>query len=109
MVKFNLSVPVYKDKISAGAEFLFVSDRHSLHNTTDASGQPLTVQGISAGAYGLLNLTLYSQNLVKNLEFSASVYNIFDRHYQDPASSFHVQDTIEQDGRSFRLKLTYRF
>jgi iron complex outermembrane receptor protein len=80
-----------------------------LHNTTDVFGQPLTVQGTDAGAYGLLNLTLYSQNLIKNLEFSASVYNVFDRHYQDPASRFHVQDTLEQDGRSFRVKLTYRF
>jgi outer membrane receptor protein involved in Fe transport len=55
------------------------------------------------------NLTLYSQNLVKNLEFSASVYNLFDATYFYPASRFHLQDTIEADGRSFRLKLTYRF
>jgi len=109
MVKFDLTVPVYKDKIFAGAEFLYVSDRRSLHNTTDAFGQPLTVQGSEAGGYGLVNLTLFSRDLIKNLEFSASLYNLLDRHYSDPASHFHVQDTIEQDGRSFRLKLTYRF
>ena len=60
-------------------------------------------------AYGIVNLTLFSQNLVKNLEFSASVYNLLDRQYGDPASRFHTQDLIGQDGRSFRLKLTYRF
>jgi iron complex outermembrane receptor protein len=109
LVKFNVSVPLFKDKIFAGAEFLYVSDRRSLHNTTDAFGQPVTVQGTDAGGYGILNLTLFSRNLVKNLEFSATVYNVLDRRYQDPASHFHVQDTIEQDGRSFRLKLTYRF
>jgi iron complex outermembrane receptor protein len=109
MVKFDLTVPLYKDKIFAGAEFLFVSDRRSLHNTTDAFGQPITVQGTEAGSYGLINLTLFSRDLIKNLEFSASLYNLLDRHYVDPASHFHVQDTIEQDGRSFRLKLTYRF
>ena len=77
--------------------------------TTDSSGEPLTVQGADAGGYGIVNLTLFSQNLVKNLEFSASIYNLLDRHYSDPASRFHVQDTIEQVGRGFRVKLAYRF
>jgi len=72
-------------------------------------GQSITVQGSDAGGYGILNLTLFSQNLIKNLEFSASVYNVLDRRYSDPASHFHVQDTIEQNGRTFRIKLTYRF
>jgi outer membrane receptor for ferrienterochelin and colicins len=109
LVKFNLSVPVVKDKLFAGAEFLFASDRRSLHNTTDPSGQPVTVQGVDAASYGILNLTLFSQNLIKNLDLSASVYNVLDRKYDDPASHFHVQDTLQQDGRSFRLKVTYRF
>jgi iron complex outermembrane receptor protein len=109
MVKFNLSVPLYKDRIFGGAELLYTSDRRSLHNTTDPFGQPITVQGADAGGYAILNLTLFSQNLLKNLEVSASVYNVLDRRYSDPASHFHVQDTIEQNGRSFRIKLTYRF
>jgi len=107
--KINLIVPVLRDKIFAGVEFLYTSSRHSLQNETDNNGQPITVQGEDAGAYGLVNLTLFSQNLVKNLEFSASVYNLLDKHYSDPASRFHTQDTIEQDGRTFRVKLTYRF
>jgi len=109
MVKLNLSVPIYKDKIFAGGELLYTSDRRSLHNTTDPLGQPITVQGTGAGGSAILNLTLFSQNLLKNLEVSASVYNVLDHRYDDPASHFHVQDTIEQNGRSFRIKLTYRF
>jgi iron complex outermembrane receptor protein len=109
LIKLNLSVPLVGDKLFAGAEFQYTSTRLSLHNTTDASGQPLTVQGADAAGYGILNLTLFSQNFIKNLEFSASLYNVFDRKYSDPASHFHQQDTIEQDGRSFRVKLTYRF
>jgi iron complex outermembrane receptor protein len=109
MVKLNLSVPLVKDKLFAGAEFQYTSDRRSLHNATDASGQPITVQGENAGGYGVVNLTLFSQNLVKNLEASASVYNLLNYRYADPASAFHIQDVIEQDGRSFRIKLTYRF
>jgi iron complex outermembrane receptor protein len=109
MIKINLSVPLLKDKLFAGAEFQYTSDRMSLHNTSDASGQPITVQGLDAGGYGVINLTLFSQNLIKNVEFSASVYNLLNHLYADPASDFHIQDIIEQDGRTFRIKLTYRF
>jgi iron complex outermembrane receptor protein len=109
MVKLNLIVPILKDKLFAGVEFRYDSERYSLHNTTDSSGQPITVQGEDAASYGIVNLTLFSQNLVKNLEFSATIYNLLDRKYSDPSSRFHTQDLIEQDGRSFRLKATYRF
>ena len=111
LVKFNLSVPLYRDKIFAGIEFQYTSDRRSLHNTSDAADpdQPLTVQGAEAGDFGIVNLTLFSQKLIKNLEFSASVYNLLDRKYGDPATRFHVQDVLEDQGRTFRLKLTYRF
>ncbi len=30
-------------------------------------------------------------------------------HYGYPGGSEHTQDIIEQDGTSFRVKLTYRF
>jgi outer membrane receptor for ferrienterochelin and colicins len=109
MVKLNLSVPVVRDKLFAGLEFQYSSRRQSLHSSTDTGGQPITVQGEDAAGYGVVNLTLFSQNLIKNLEFSASVYNVLDRKYADSASRFHTQDVIGQDGRSFRLKLTYRF
>jgi len=109
MLKCNLSVPLIKDKLFVGAEYQYTSDRLSLLNTTDVHGEPVTLQGENAGGYGVVNLTLLSRNLIKNLEFSASLYNLLDHHFADPASNFHVQDVIEQDGRSFRLKLTYRF
>jgi iron complex outermembrane receptor protein len=109
LVKFNLSVPLYRDKIFAGVEFQYTSNRRTLHNIPDPINGQVTVQGEEAAGFGVVNLTLFSQNLVKNLEFSASVYNVLDWKYGDPASRFHTQDTIERDGRSFRLKLTYRF
>jgi iron complex outermembrane receptor protein len=54
-------------------------------------------------------LTLLSREVVKGLELSASIYNLFDREYADPVSDDFTQDTIEQDGRTFRVKATYRF
>jgi outer membrane receptor protein involved in Fe transport len=37
------------------------------------------------------------------------VYNLTDRRYADPAGPEHVQDAIEQDGRSWRLQLSRVF
>ena len=105
LLKLNLSVPLVRDKLFASLELQYTSNRRSLHTTSDL----ITVQGQEAGGFGVVNLTLFSQNLIKNLEFSASIYNLLDSRYGDPASSFHTQDLIQQDGRSFRVKLTYRF
>ena len=109
LIKFNLSVPVFKEKVFAGLEFQYTSQRDSLHNTTDGTGQPLTVQGRSAAGYGVVNFTLFSRELIRDLEFSASIYNLLDQKYSDPATRFHRQDLLERDGRTFRVKLTYRF
>ena len=109
LAKLNVSVPIVKDKLFASAEFQYTSDRRSLNNIRDANNQPLTVQGADAEGFSVLNLTFFSQNLVKNLEFSASVYNVLDESYADPATRFHLQDLLPREGRSFRLKLTYRF
>jgi outer membrane receptor for ferrienterochelin and colicins len=103
--KLNISVPVWQDKIFAGLEFLYVSSRTTTHLTPLGTAEP----GEDAKGYGLVNFTLFSQNLLKNLDLSASIYNILDKHYDDPSTPFHRQDLIEQDGRSFRVKLTYRF
>ncbi len=109
LLRFNVIVPLYRDKVFAGLEMQYTSGRLSLHNTTDPTGQPITVQGEDAGGFGIINLTLFSQKIIKNLEFSASIYNLLDRNYFDPASQFHKQDILAQDGRTFRVKLTYRF
>ena len=89
----------------AGLEYQYTSERHTLYTTTTGE----TLPGVDAAPYGVVNLTLFSQNLVRNLEFSASLYNLLGCEYDDPASRFHLQDRLERDGRSFRLKLTYRF
>jgi iron complex outermembrane receptor protein len=105
LAKLNLSAPVWPDKIFAGVELQYTSDRRSVHIAD--TGQLLP--GSNAGDFVVVNLTLFSQTLVKNLELSASVYNVFDERYYDPASAWHVQDLLQQNGRTFRVKLTYRF
>lgn len=105
LLKLNLSVPLLRDKLCAGLEYQYTSSRHTFF--TSPSGA--TVVGGDAAGFGVLNATLFSRNLVRNLEFSASVYNLLDQSYSDPATRIHVQDKIPQDGRGFRLKLSYRF
>jgi iron complex outermembrane receptor protein len=94
--KLSLIVPLYKDKVFTGLEVVYTSPVRTLaDNETDA--------------YAIANLTLYSQKIVKGLEVSASIYNLFDTKYAFPGSADLREDTVTQDGRSFRVKLTYRF
>lgn len=96
LFKGSVIVPLYAEKIYAGLELQYTSE-------------VITQSRQTADGYLLANFTLFSRELVPGLELSASVYNLFDAHYSHPASTAHVQDTIEQPGRSFRVKLTYRF
>lgn len=96
VAKFNFTAPLWQDKVFANLELLCLSNRR-------------TVRGNTASGYVIANATLFSREIVKGLEFSASVYNLLDHKFGDPVSGDFLQDTIQQDGRSFRVKLTYRF
>jgi outer membrane receptor protein involved in Fe transport len=38
---------------------------------------------------------------------TASIYNLLDKTYYDPPSTAISQAAIQQDGRSFRVKMTW--
>jgi iron complex outermembrane receptor protein len=97
LAKGSLIAPLYKDKIFAGLELQY-------------TGSVLTNTRQREDDYLLANVTLFSQNLAPGLELSASIYNLFDARYAHPVSAAHTPlDTVEQSGRSFRVKLTYKF
>jgi iron complex outermembrane receptor protein len=96
MAKLNLIVPLLADKIFAGGETQYVSQRTSL-------------QGAAARAYSIVNLTLFGRDLVRGLDGSAGVYNLFDYRYGDPTGNKTPENILPQDGRNYRAKLTYRF
>jgi iron complex outermembrane receptor protein len=50
-----------------------------------------------------------AKDLFGRLQASVSLYNLFDKRYADPAGNEFLQRSIPQDGRNFRVKLTYRF
>lgn len=96
LVKANLIAPLLRDRLFAGPELQYTSSRK-------------TLTGGTVDGYVVVNLTIFSRELLKGLELSASIYNIFDNRYGDPGSSEHRQSVIEQDGRTVRAKITYRF
>jgi len=96
MVKGNLIVPLIEKKLFAGIEAQYESGRK-------------TLMGNRTDDFVVTNLTLTYLDILRGLDISASVYNLFDTKYGNPGFPEHREDIIEQDGRSFRVKLTYRF
>ena len=96
LVQASLSVPLIKQKVFASMDLQYVSKR-------------ATITGEYSGAYVVPNFTLFARDISKRWDISASLYNAFNRRYADPTGNGLVEDTIVQDGRSFRIKVGYKF
>jgi outer membrane receptor for ferrienterochelin and colicins len=96
LAKLNLIIPVVKERFFLGLEEQY-------------TGKRKTLAGNEAGEFMISNVTLFSKDSIKGLEISGSIYNLFNKRYSDPGAAEHLQDTIEQDGRTFRLKVVYSF
>jgi iron complex outermembrane receptor protein len=72
-------------------------------------GDRSTLTNRTADGFLLTNLTVVSEQFRNRFDLSFSIYNLFDRKYANPGSAENLQDVIPQDGRTFRLKLTYHF
>jgi iron complex outermembrane receptor protein len=96
LVQASLGVPLIARKLFASTDWQYVSKR-------------ATLAGEYSGAYAVSNLTLLNRNVLNGWEFSASVYNVFDRNFTDPRSNGLAEDVLSQDGRSFRFSAGYHF
>lgn len=96
LAKFNIIIPIIKRKLFFSGEEQYKSKRK-------------TLDGKFAEDFFITNMTLYSHNIFKTLEVSGGVFNLFNKKYADPVGEELVQDTIEQNGRTFRIKFTYAF
>jgi outer membrane receptor for ferrienterochelin and colicins len=94
--KLDLSVPVVRQRLFASADAQYTSSAQTLGGNT--------ISGFS-----VLNFTLLGHPLGKHLDLSATVYNIFNKKYFDAGRPEDPEDSIQQDGRNFRIKLTGRF
>ncbi len=96
LAKLNLMVPMLQRRLFASLDSQF-------------DGPATTLAGASTSSFQVFNLTLLGHAVGKHLDISASVYNLLDKKYFDPASPGLPEDQIQQDGRNFRIKLTGRF
>jgi len=96
LAQASLSVPLVKQIVFASMDLQYVSKR-------------VTLAGQYSGAYVVPNVTLFARDISKRWEFSASLYNAFNQKYADPSGNGLVENTIVQDGRSFRIKVGFKF
>ena len=96
LAKLNLSAPVIRRWLFASMEGQY-------------RGPVGTLAGAQIGGFFIANATVSSAVLLHSLSISASAYNLFNRKYSDPAGNELKQDSITQDGRTVRLRLTYQF
>lgn len=104
IAKLNYSRPFMSQSARIGLEGQF-------------TGKRSTVVGGHVGGFSVLNLTLSNAKLTPNMELGASIYNVLNKDYSDPPGDEHVDNgipprelqSIRQNGRVFRVNLTYRF
>jgi outer membrane receptor protein involved in Fe transport len=57
----------------------------------------------------LVNATLLARRLQGGFDLALSVYNVFDETYSVPVGEEILGGSVQQDGRTFRVKVTKRF
>jgi iron complex outermembrane receptor protein len=92
--KLNVLVPLPGRRVMAGLELQYVGSRRTLADQ-------------QAPAYWLTNVNFLSRALAKGLDLSVGVCNLLDEDYGEPGSEEHLQDVILQNGRSFRVQVTW--
>ncbi len=96
IAQLNLFKPLFGMRGGAGLHVLYMSSRRTLADNY-------------TGGYFLTNLTATYKNLLPNLDLSAGIYNLFNKQYFTPGGAEHVSDALQQDGRSYRIRLGYSF
>jgi len=94
LVKLSLSQPLLRRRMFVSLDAQYRSRIQSL-------------VGGSASPFSIVNFTLLGRRIGKHVDLSASVYNLLDKQYFDPPSSENFSQAIQQDGRSFRVKMTW--
>jgi outer membrane receptor for ferrienterochelin and colicins len=96
LLKFNSVLPLDRMRATIGAELQYMSRR-------------ATLAGSFVDPFWLANVNLTRANLLlPGLDASVGIFNLFGSQYSDPGGVEHVQDTILQDGRTFRVRIAVR-
>ncbi|HEY4380059.1 MAG TPA: TonB-dependent receptor [Acidobacteriaceae bacterium] len=79
--------------------FVSLNAQYRSRMTTIASG--------AVSPFAVFNVDLLGRKIAKHVDVTASIYNLLDKTYYDPPSTAISQAAIQQDGRSFRVKMTW--
>jgi iron complex outermembrane receptor protein len=96
IVQAQLRLPILSSGATAAVDAQYMSSRRTLADNI-------------AGSHVLTNFSLFAPRTLGRFDLSATVYNVFGIKYADPVSNGFTQDTIQQDGRSFRVRTTLHY
>jgi outer membrane receptor for ferrienterochelin and colicins len=96
LAKLLLTAPLVGDRLFGALEVQYVGDRP-------------TVRGGTADAYAVVNVNFFADAVGDAWALSAGIRNVLDQKYSDPGSEEHIQDAIEQDGRTLSVGLSRYF
>ena len=99
--RVSLPGPIARSFISFEAQYL--SSRATFPRPDSDDGLYTGKVGAAATA----NVTLV-QPLGRAWELTGSIRNLFDTKYSDPVSEQHLQEAVEQNGRTARIGLTWK-
>lgn len=94
--KLNVSVPVIRQRLFASINAQYTSSVQSLG-------------GNAISGFGVVNATLLGHAFGRHVDISGGIYNLLNKKYFDPGRPEDPEDSIQQDGRTFRIKLTTHF
>jgi outer membrane receptor for ferrienterochelin and colicins len=95
LAKVDLSIPVVPSKLFASLDAQYTSRARTTAQT-------------ELGGFLVVNFAVFSHKLVRGIDFSCGLYNLFDKRYADTGGLENREVSILQDGRSVRAKVTYR-
>jgi iron complex outermembrane receptor protein len=96
MVQMVLRSPILGSGATASVDAQYMSARR-------------TLIGNDADSHVLTNFSLLAPRTFGRFDLSATLYNVFGVRYGDPVAQDFAQDTIQQDGRSFRVRTTLHY
>jgi iron complex outermembrane receptor protein len=96
LAKLNIQAPITHPSVMGGLEMQYMSKRRTAADN-EVDGNFIT------------NVSVNAKRIFGGIDVAASVMNLMDEEYADPAAANLSLDSVEQNGRNFRLRLGYGF
>ena len=96
LAKLTGSMPLFHTPVFANLDLQYNSRSGTLNRGHNPS-------------FVLANFTLNTHELWSGLELTAGVYNIFDEDRRFPGAEEHVQQTLQQEGRTYGGRFVFKF